>query len=191
MSIDAGQTRKPRLWLLLLPLVVFLGLAGVFMVQLMSGQDSSVVPSVLIGHKAPATNLPPLANTGLPGIASADFKGHVTLLNVWASWCAPCREEQPLLMSLADDPRFRLVGLNYKDTPENARRFLGEMGNPFDAIGVDEKGSSTINWGVYGVPETFLIGRNDTILYKHVGPFSPQSIASELMPEIEKAAAGK
>ena len=191
MSVEAEQARKPRRWLLFLPLVVFLGLAAVFMVQLLSGQSSSVVPSVLIGHKAPETNLPPLEGMGLPGIASVGFKGRLTLLNVWASWCAPCREEQPLLMGIADDPRFRLVGLDYKDQPENARRFLGEMGNPFDAIGVDEKGTSTINWGVYGVPETFLIGRNGTILYKHVGPFTPQSIRSELMPEIEKAAAAK
>lgn len=190
MSMEAEQTRKPRRWLLFLPLVVFVGFAAVFMVQLLSGKDSSVVPSVLIGHEVPETKLPPLEGMGLPGIASADFKGHLTLLNVWASWCAPCREEQPLLMGLADDPRFRLVGLDYKDKPENARRFLGEMGNPFDAIGVDEKGTSTINWGVYGVPETFLIGRNGVILYKHVGPFTPQSIASDLMPAIQKAVSG-
>jgi cytochrome c biogenesis protein CcmG/thiol:disulfide interchange protein DsbE len=190
MSVDTGSPRKPRRWLLFLPLVVFLGLAAVFMTQLLSGKNSAIVPSVLIGHKAPATKLPPLEGMGLPGIASADFKGHLTLLNVWASWCAPCREEQPLLMGLAADPRFRLVGLDYKDKPENARRFLGEMGNPFDAIGVDEKGTSTINWGVYGVPETFLIGRNGVILYKHVGPFTPQSIASDLMPAIQKAVSG-
>ncbi|MBN9068773.1 MAG: DsbE family thiol:disulfide interchange protein [Rhizobiales bacterium] len=190
MSVESSPTKKRRNWLAILPLVVFTGLAAIFLIQLRSGEDSSFVPSVLIGHEAPATNLPPLAGSDLPGLGSADFKGHVTLVNVWASWCAPCREEQPLLMKLKGDPRFRLTGLNYKDKPENALRFLGEMGNPFAAIGVDENGRTAIDWGVYGVPETYLVGKDGRILYKHVGPFTEQSIASELMPAIEKAAAG-
>jgi cytochrome c biogenesis protein CcmG/thiol:disulfide interchange protein DsbE len=190
MSVEDGSARKPRTWLVLLPLVVFVGLAAIFLVQLRSGQDSSFVPSVLIGHEAPTTNLPPLAGSGLPGLATADFKDHVTLVNVWASWCAPCREEQPLLMRLKNDPRFRLVGLNYKDKSRNALRFLGEMGNPFAAIGVDESGRTAIDWGVYGVPETYLVGKDGRILYKHVGPFTEQSVAGELMPEIEKAISG-
>jgi cytochrome c biogenesis protein CcmG/thiol:disulfide interchange protein DsbE len=188
VSAEDGQTRK-RGWLAILPLVVFAGLAAIFLIQLRSGQDSSFVPSALIGHEAPATNLPALAGSGLPGLSSADFKGHVTLVNVWASWCAPCREEQPLLMGLKDDSRFRLTGLNYKDKPENASRFLGEMGNPFSAIGVDGNGRTAIDWGVYGVPETYLVGRDGRILYKHVGPFTERSIAGELMPQIEKAVA--
>jgi cytochrome c biogenesis protein CcmG/thiol:disulfide interchange protein DsbE len=190
MSADDGQARKPRTWLAVLPLVVFAGLAAIFLIQLRSGEDSSFVPSALIGHDAPVTNLPPLAGSGLPGLASADFKGRVTLVNVWASWCAPCREEQPLLMTLKADPRFRFAGLNYKDKPENALRFLGEMGNPFAAIGVDENGRTAIDWGVYGVPETYLVGKDGRILYKHVGPFTEQSIAGDLMPAIEKATAG-
>jgi cytochrome c biogenesis protein CcmG/thiol:disulfide interchange protein DsbE len=187
---QAPDPRRRRPWLALLPLVVFVGFAGIFLVRLRSGQDSSLVPSVLIGHAAPATNLPPLDGSKLPGLASADFKGRVTLVNVWASWCAPCREEQPLLMTLKGDARFRLVGLNYKDKPRNALRFLGEMGNPFAAIGVDESGRTAIDWGVYGVPETYLVGRDGRILYKHVGPFTGQSIAGELMPEVAKALAG-
>jgi cytochrome c biogenesis protein CcmG/thiol:disulfide interchange protein DsbE len=190
VNIEDGQPKRRRNWLAILPLVVFAGLAAIFLIQLRSGEDSSFVPSVLIGREAPATNLPPLADSGLPGLASADFKGHVTLVNVWASWCAPCREEQPLLMTLKDDKRFRLAGLNYKDKPENALRFLGEMGNPFAAIGVDENGRTAIDWGVYGVPETYLVGKDGRILYKHVGPFTEQSIANELMPAIEKAAGG-
>jgi cytochrome c biogenesis protein CcmG/thiol:disulfide interchange protein DsbE len=190
VSVEDGRARKPRIWLAILPLVVFAGLAAIFLVQLRSGQDSSFVPSVLIGHEAPPTDLPPLPGSSLPGLSSADFKGHVTLVNVWASWCAPCREEQPLLMTLKNDPRFRLVGLNYKDKPENALRFLGEMGNPFAAIGTDQSGRTAIDWGVYGVPETYLVSNDGRILYKHVGPFTEQSIASELMPAIEKAAAG-
>ena len=190
MSVESSPAKRRRSWLAVLPLVVFAGLAAIFLIQLRSGQDSSFVPSVLIGREAPATNLPPLAGSDLPGLASADFKGHVTLVNVWASWCAPCREEQPLLMKLKGDPRFRLTGLNYKDKPANALRFLGEMGNPFAAIGVDANGRTAIDWGVYGVPETYLVGKDGRILYKHVGPFTEQSIAGELMPAIEKAAAG-
>jgi cytochrome c biogenesis protein CcmG/thiol:disulfide interchange protein DsbE len=190
VSVESSPTKRRRSWLAILPLVVFAGLAAIFFIQLRSGEDSSFVPSVLIGREAPATNLPPLAGSDLPGLASTDFKGHVTLVNVWASWCAPCREEQPLLMTLKGDPRFRLTGLNYKDKPENALRFLGEMGNPFAAIGVDEDGRTAIDWGVYGVPETYLVGKDGRILYKHVGPFTEQSITGELMPAVEKAAAG-
>lgn len=190
MSVEDGQPKRRWNWLAILPLIVFAGLATVFLIQLRSGEDSSFVPSVLIGREAPATNLPPLAGSDLPGLASADFKGHVTLVNVWASWCAPCREEQPLLMTLKGDPRFRLAGLNYKDKPENALRFLGEIGNPFAAIGVDANGRTAIDWGVYGVPETYLVGKDGRILYKHVGPFTEQSIAGELMPAIDKAISG-
>jgi cytochrome c biogenesis protein CcmG/thiol:disulfide interchange protein DsbE len=190
VSVENGPAKRLRSWLAILPLVVFAGLAAIFLIQLRSGEDSSFVPSVLIGREAPATNLPPLAGSDLPGLVSADFKGHVTLVNVWASWCAPCREEQPLLMTLKGDPRFRLTGLNYKDKPENALRFLGEMGNPFAAIGVDENGRTAIDWGVYGVPETYLVGKDGRVLYKHVGPFTEQSITGELMPAVEKAAAG-
>jgi cytochrome c biogenesis protein CcmG/thiol:disulfide interchange protein DsbE len=190
VSVENSTTKRRRSWLAILPLVVFAGLAAIFFIQLRSGEDSSFVPSVLIGREAPATNLPPLAGSDLPGLASTDFKGHVTLVNVWASWCAPCREEQPLLMTLKGDPRFRLTGLNYKDKPENALRFLGEMGNPFAAIGVDENGRTAIEWGVYGVPETYIVGKDGRVLYKHVGPFTEQSITGELMPAVEKAAAG-
>ncbi|MDP3897519.1 MAG: DsbE family thiol:disulfide interchange protein [Mesorhizobium sp.] len=183
----AANGKKPRVWLTLLPLAAFLALAAIFMMQLLSGRDSSVVPSALIGAPAPDTALPPLEGLGLPGLDSATFPGNVTLVNVWASWCAPCRVEHPLLMDLARDPRFSIVGLNYKDVPENARRFLGELGNPFDAVGVDAAGRTTIDWGVYGVPETFLIGRDGRILYKHVGPFSVESIERDLKPALEAA----
>ena len=186
-----AETPAPprRRWLALLPLVLFMALAGVFLVQLLSGRDISVVPSALIGAEAPRTTLPPLEGSGLPGFDTATFDGKVTLVNVWASWCAPCRVEHPLLMQLAQDDRFQIAGLNYKDRPENARRFLGELGNPYAAIGQDDTGRSAIDWGVYGVPETFLVGADGRILYKHVGPFSPESIVGDLLPQIEKALA--
>ncbi len=125
----------------------------------------------------------------LPGLDSSAFAGKVTLVNVWASWCAPCREEHPLLVALANDGRFAIAGLNYKDSAENARRFLGGLGNPYSAIGVDGSGRTAIDWGVYGVPETFLIGKDGRIRYKHIGPLSEQAVADRLMPEIEKALA--
>jgi cytochrome c biogenesis protein CcmG/thiol:disulfide interchange protein DsbE len=182
---------KPRRnpWLVFLPLAVFVALAAIFLTQLMSGRDASVVPSALIGAPAPSTELPPVEGMNLPGLSSKEFAGKVTLVNVWASWCVPCRQEHPVLMQLAHDDRIRIVGLNYKDKSENARRFLGDLGNPFAAIGVDNHGRTAIDWGVYGVPETFLVGRDGKIAYKHVGPFTPDSAADQLLPEIEKALA--
>ena len=191
MSVHPDSAPKPRRIFVLLPLLLFLGLAAVFFAQLISGRDISAVPSALIGRPAPQTSLPPLEGTGLPGLESSDFAGKVTLVNVWASWCAPCRQEHPLLYELSQDKRFSIAGLNYKDRPENARRFLGELGNPFKAIGVDDAGRAAINWGVYGVPETFLVGKDGKIAYKHVGPLSPESIAGEVMPQIEKALAAQ
>lgn len=189
MSEQAARDGPRRRPIVFLPLGVFLALAVVFLFQLLSGRDAAVVPSALIGQPAPETKLPPLDGAGLPGLDTQSLKGKVTLVNVWASWCAPCRIEHPLLMELARDERIAIVGLNYKDSPENARRFLGELGNPYDAIGVDDAGRHAIDWGVYGVPETFLVGRDGTILKKHVGPLSPDALRASLMPEIEKALA--
>lgn len=174
-----------------LPFAVFMALAGVFLFQLVSGRDASVVPSALIGAPAPRTVLPPLEGTGLPGFDPSQFAGKVTLVNVWASWCAPCRQEHPLLMRLAQDGRIAIAGLNYKDRPENARRFLGELGNPYSAIGTDSTGRAAIEWGVYGVPETFLVGPDGTILYKHVGPFTAEVVTGALLPEIDRALAAR
>ncbi|MES0154787.1 DsbE family thiol:disulfide interchange protein [Mesorhizobium sp. M0018] len=183
------QTPARRRLIVLLPLVVFLGLAGLFLAQLLSGRDVSEVPSALIGLPAPQTNLPALEGTNLPGLDSKQFAGKVTLVNVFASWCAPCREEHPVLLALSQDRRFVMAALNYKDQPENARRFLGDLGNPFQAIGVDQAGRTAIDWGVYGVPETFVIGKDGKIAHKHVGPLTPDSARTLLLPEIEKALA--
>lgn len=186
---EAPQTRSRRRLIALLPLAVFLVLAGIFLLQLLSGRDLSTVPSALIGAPAPDTRLPPVEGLGLPGLDSSGFAGKVTLVNVWASWCAPCREEHPVLMVLARDKRFSIAGINYKDKPDNARRFLGDLGNPFTVVGTDEKGRTAIDWGVYGVPESYIVGRDGKILFKHVGPIDPQSAETEIMPQIEKALA--
>jgi len=189
MSIEGEAPAPRRRLFVLLPLLVFLGLAGLFLSQLLSGHDSSEIPSALIGLPAPQTSLPPLEGVNLPGLESKDFAGKVTLVNVFASWCAPCREEHPVLLGLSQDKRFTLAALNYKDQPENARRFLGDLGNPYQAIGVDPAGRAAIDWGVYGVPETFVIGKDGKIAYKHVGPLTADSVRALLLPQIEKALA--
>lgn len=189
MSTETEKPARPRKLIVLLPLLLFLVLAGVFLMQLLSGRDLSVVPSALIGHTAPKTELPPLEGISLPGLNSAEFIGKVTLVNVWASWCAPCREEHPVIVGLSKDERLTIMGLNYKDKAENARRFLGDLGNPYDAVGVDPNGRAAIDWGVYGIPETFLVGKDGKIAFKHVGPLTPEAVATTLMHEIEKAVA--
>jgi cytochrome c biogenesis protein CcmG, thiol:disulfide interchange protein DsbE len=137
--------------------------------------------------------LPPLdglnADSGAaaPGLSAEALRGHVSVVNVWASWCVPCHDEAPLLRELHGDKRFQIVGINYKDVAENARRFLGRYGNPFDAVGVDANGRAAIEWGVYGVPETFVVGRDGRIAFKLVGPITPKNIDSMLKREIEKA----
>lgn len=176
-----------------LPLAAFFGLAVLFYVQLYAG-DPSQVPSALIGKPAPTLTLPALdglvrGDKPVPGLDPKDFQGEVTLVNVWASWCVPCRTEQPQLVQLAADRRIRLVGINYKDDTENARRFLGRFGNPYAAVGVDAKGRAAIDWGVYGVPETFIVSRDGRIAFKHVGPITPENFAA-FRREIDKAVGG-
>jgi cytochrome c biogenesis protein CcmG/thiol:disulfide interchange protein DsbE len=178
----APRRRSPLIFIV--PLLLFGALSIVFFAGLFSG-DASRVPSALIGKPAPEitlTALEGLQKGGLPvpSFAIADLgRGRATIVNVFASWCAPCRVEHPHLVALAETPvvkqgKVALVGFNYKDEAENARRFLGALGNPFSAVGVDRSGRGAIEWGVYGVPETFLIGPDGRILDKHVGPLTAQ-----------------
>ena len=189
---EQGAARPRRRLVVLIPLAIFLALAALFFFRLGSG-DPARIPSALIGHPAPPTDLAPvpglLTRDGkpMPGMQASDFKGAVTLVNVWASWCVPCHDEAPLLSALAQDPRIRLVGINYKDQPDNARRFLGRYGNPFVAAGADGNGRASMEWGVYGVPETFIVGRDGRIVYKLVGPITEANLAAVIKPEIEKA----
>ena len=189
---DVAHTKPARRLFVLLPLAIFLALAALFFFRLGSG-DPSRIPSALIGRPAPDTNLPAVpglnARDGkpMPGIAAADFKGAVTLVNVWASWCVPCHDEAPLLTELGKDTRLQVIGINYKDAPDNARRFLGRYGNPYGMVGVDGNGRAAIEWGVYGVPETFIVGREGKIVYKLVGPITPENLDSVVKAEIDKA----
>jgi len=176
------KSSSMRFWLFL-PLVAFLALAGLFYAQL--GHDASEIPSVLIGKEVPEFDLPPLLDDG-KGLSTADLQTGVHLVNIWASWCVPCRAEHPLLMQLSEDSRFDVYSINYKDKPENARRFLGTLGDPFDRIGTDEKGRSAIDWGVYGVPETFIV-KDGRIFYKHVGPLNTEAFNTDFLPALSRA----
>ena len=178
-------------WMMALPLVAFAALAAIFWFRL-GNSDPSRIPSALIGHPAPSTALPALeglVNNGaqVPGLDPSVFEGKVSVVNVWASWCVPCHDEAPLLTELGRDSRLQIVGINYKDSPDNARRFLGRYGNPYGIVGVDANGRASIEWGVYGVPETFIVGRKGTIVYKLVGPVTADNINSVLKVEIDKA----
>jgi cytochrome c biogenesis protein CcmG/thiol:disulfide interchange protein DsbE len=188
---SGGKTRRNIL--VALPLILFLGLAALFYVGLGSG-DPSRLPSALIGKPVPVTDLPPVPGLEangkpVPGLTNAALKDNVTLVNVWASWCVPCHDEVPFLDALGKDARIKLVGINYKDAPDNARRFLNRYGNPFVATGRDDSGRTSIDWGVYGVPETFLVGRDGRIAYKLVGPITADNLKAVLLPQIEKALA--
>jgi len=184
-------TQRRRSWLVALPLLMFGILAVLFWFRL-GDDDPSRIPSALIGKPAPQTALPALEGLtvdghAVPGLDPGLLQNKVTVLNVWASWCVPCHDEAPLLLRLSKDPRIQVVGLNYKDTPDNARRFLGRYGNPFSAVGTDANGRAAIEWGVYGVPETFVIGRNGLIAFKLIGPITPANLDLVLKPQIERA----
>jgi cytochrome c biogenesis protein CcmG, thiol:disulfide interchange protein DsbE len=169
--------------LVLLPAITFGAVAVIALMQLLSGRDQAAVPSALIGEPAPVHTLGTLA--GMPPFVLSTDKP--TIVNVWASWCAPCREENGVLLELSKDARFAISGLNYKDKPENASDFLNTLGNPFDSIGTDEKGRAAIDWGVYGVPETFIVGRDGLIKHKHVGPLTAADLTGAFGEALDAA----
>ena len=182
-----------------LPAAAFVALAGIFLARLFLASDPSIVPSVLVGRAPPAFALPAvqgLVAQGLaapaapvPGLSSADLGGRVTVVNVWASWCEGCQVEHPVLMGLAAEAGLRLVGIDYKDTAENARRFLGRHGNPYAAVGFDATGRTAIDWGVYGAPETFIVGPDGTVRYRHVGGLTPEGLPA-FLARVRAAGAG-
>jgi cytochrome c biogenesis protein CcmG/thiol:disulfide interchange protein DsbE len=189
---DTPPAPKRGLQWVVVPVVVFAALIALFGFALTEG-DPSRLPSALIGKPVPATEFPPLEGLTdgthpVPGFASSVLAdGNVSVVNFWASWCVPCAEEQPLLLALKEKTDVALYGVNYKDQAGSARRFLGRYGNPFKAVGTDDNGRGAIEWGVYGMPETFVVNGKGEIVFKHVGPISPESLATKLIPAIEAA----
>jgi cytochrome c biogenesis protein CcmG/thiol:disulfide interchange protein DsbE len=190
MNPDETAAGRRRGLLTLLPLAAFLALAALFFFRLYAG-DASRIPSALIGQSAPTLALPGLE--GQAGLTDADLRaGRVTVVNVFASWCLPCHEEHQALLDLAADKKLaadgvRLIGVAQKDPPENVRRFLGAKGDPYSKVGLDRDGRVSIDWGVYGVPETFIVKGDGVIAYKFIGPMSVETLASVVKPQIEKA----
>jgi cytochrome c biogenesis protein CcmG/thiol:disulfide interchange protein DsbE len=175
-----------RRLLFVLPVFVLALLAGVFLFGLDPARDPARVDSPLIDRPVPAFRLPSLM--GGPDVTEADLAGKVTVLNVFASWCIPCRAEHPILLRIAKDGKAQVIGLNYKDAPEDARAWLAELGNPYAKIAADREGRVAIDFGVYGVPETFIIDGDGRIRYKHVGPIMPFQYEERIAPAIERLA---
>ena len=168
----------------LVPLVLFLLLVGLFVVGL--GLDPREVPSPLIDKPAPAFALPDLLEDGKT-VSTDDLKKHkVSLFNVWASWCVACRQEHPLLVELSRQDAVPIYGLNYKDKRPDALNWLNRLGNPYTASAFDEKGRVGIDWGVYGVPETFVVDSKGVIRYKQIGPITEEAWRETILPLIEK-----
>lgn len=169
-------------WRAFLPIGLFMALAVALFVGL--GKDPSVISSPMMGKPVPTFDLPPIDNAS-PGFGDADLKaGGISLVNVFASWCAPCRQEHPQLMELAARGDVALYGINYKDDPANARSFLDTLGDPYVGVGADPRGRVSIDWGVYGVPETYVINGKGEILYKHVGAILPRDLERKILPLI-------
>jgi cytochrome c biogenesis protein CcmG, thiol:disulfide interchange protein DsbE len=194
VTTPASDPAKPassgRRLLALLPLVFVLALGALFFARLFAG-DASRIPSALLGQSAPPIDLPGL--DGATGLADADLRqGHVSIVNIFGSWCLPCHAEHETLMAIAADKDLAskgvaLYGVAQKDEPENLRRFLGAKGDPYAKVGLDQNGRTSIDWGVYGVPETFIVKGDGTIAYKFIGPIDAQILATVVRPQIDKA----
>lgn len=188
---DPSDRPARRHWLVALPVGIFIALAGLFYASLFSG-DPATIPSALIGKPVPQFELAPLKdlkheNAAVAGFKTADLKkGGMSIVNIWASWCGPCRVEHPFLMYLKAQGKAQIFGVNYKDVPENARRFLGVYGNPYHKVGVDTAGRTSVDWGVYGVPETFVVDGSGKIILKHVGPLTRAIVRDKIEPLLQR-----
>ncbi len=190
--VEPPNVAPRRNWVALLPLALAAVVGLMFFIALRSGEPTKL-PSTLIGKPAPRLELPALEGLNDNGVAVAGIRpadlarGVPVIVNFWASWCAPCVGEHPLLVILKEKAGVPLIGVNYKDPPAGARRFLGRYGNPFNAVGVDPNGRAAIEWGVYGMPETFILDSQGRIAYKYIGALTPEAIDTVLIPAIEKA----
>ncbi len=177
--VEIGRRRFVHM----LPVGVFMGIAGGFALSL--GRDPSTVPSALIGKPVPEFALPPVQGR-LLGLSSSDLKGEVSLVNVFASWCVACREEHPIFMALKRSGAVPIHGLNYKDRPNDAAAWLDNRGDPYTRTGADIDGRVGIDWGVYGVPETFVVDRNGVIAHKHIGAVTDQALQEIILPLVAR-----
>lgn len=165
------------------PIAIFLAIGLGFLFGLQ--RDPNILPSPLIGKPVPAFSLPPVKGRTL-GLAATDLMGEVSLVNVFASWCVACREEHPVLMGLKGRGNVPIHGLNYKDKPDDAERWLATMGDPYLRTGADVDGKTAIDWGVYGVPETFVIDTRGRIAFKQVGPITPEILDRTILPLVAR-----
>lgn len=187
------KTERRAHWGVALPFLFFAGLSCLFWYALQTG-DPSRLPSALIGRTVPDFTLAPLEGlksedgSAIPSFDARDLaKGQATIVNVFASWCVPCLVEHPILMTLAEENDVRLYGINYKDAPASARRFLGRYGNPYSRAGADASGRTAIEFGVYGVPETYVISGEGKIVYRHVGPLTEEAVTTKLLPLVQQS----
>jgi len=190
-STDHGD-KKPRagIWTSILPLFIFLGIAWAsYSLLSTEGRNVAALPSALIDKPTPQLTIPPLEGLvengrQVPGMSPEIFRDKISIVNVFASWCGPCRQEHPYIIELGEDERVQVVGINHKDSTRNALGFLDELGNPYDFVGVDRAGRASIEWGVYGVPETFIVNGEGRIIFKHVGPISKRDLEERFKPII-------
>ena len=187
MSADIDHRPRRTSWLAVVPVLVFAAIGGAFYWGLFNNDDQ--LPSTLIGKPVPQFDLPPIDGRS-DGLGTSDLIGRVSIVNVWASWCVPCRVEMPLLNELAARDEVSIFGINYKDNAAEALAFLDELGDPYTKIGADRNGRVSINWGVYGLPETFVIDAEGRIAYKHIGPFNRRSLEEDILPVVRRLQAG-
>ena len=187
LAVAARPVAPRRPWLYLLPIAIFAGIGILLYLGLY--RDPTLVPSPLIGKPVPEFELGPVQGREL-GLSAQDLEGEVVLVNVFASWCVACRDEHPLFLDLDREGVIPIHGLNYKDTPDDAAAWLDALGDPYTRIGADLDGRAGLDWGVYGVPETFVVDRNGHIAYKHIGPVTPRVRDEIILPLVRALRTG-